>query len=150
MIVGRGTGRLESDDTNNILNLITDLQLQNDIILTGYLSDSDLEIAYRNAYAYIFPSYNEGFGLPITEAFQFNIPVLVANNTCLLEVGGDAVLSFDPYNQNDLVNQIEQICNNTLLRNNLIQQGQQRLMFFDWEKTAKSLLEVFIKTIQKN
>jgi glycosyltransferase involved in cell wall biosynthesis len=150
ILVGKGTGRVESDDSKNIMNLIADLQLQNDVILTGYLSENLLKQVYQKAFAYIFPSYNEGFGIPTLEAFQFDLPVLVANNSCLPEVGGDAVLSFDPYNQNDLLAKMELICTEPAIRFSLIEKGRERLKLFTWQNTAKELLTVFKRTINTN
>ncbi len=150
ILVGKGTGRVESDDSKNIMNLIADLQLQNDVILTGYLSEDALKQVYQKAFAYVFPSYNEGFGIPTLEAFQFDLPVLVANNSCLPEVGGDAVLTFDPYNQNDLLKKMELICTEPALRFSLIEKGKERLKLFTWHNTAKELLAVFKKTVNTN
>ena len=150
MIVGKGTGRLESDDSKNIMNLIADLQLQNEVILTGYLTEEALKLVYQKAFAYVFPSYNEGFGIPTLEAFQFDIPVLVSNNSCLPEVGGDAVLTFDPYNQNDLVEKMELISTNPNIRETLIQKGRERLKIFTWKNTVIDLLDVFKRTIHTN
>jgi glycosyltransferase involved in cell wall biosynthesis len=149
IIVGKGTGRKESDDTTNILCLIKELNLHDQIILTGYLNDDELKIIYKNAFAYIFPSYNEGFGLPILEAFYFNIPILVADNSCLPEVGGDAVLTFNPYNQEDLLNKMNLISNDELLRLDLIRKGANRLNYYSWDNTIEDLLNVFKKTINK-
>ena len=132
------------------MNLISDLQLQNDVILTGYLTEGALKLVYQNAFAYVFPSYNEGFGIPTLEAFQFDVPVLVANNSCLPEVGGDAVLTFDPYNQNDLIDSMELICTQPILRATLIEKGRERLKMFTWKNTANELVEVFKKTINAN
>ncbi|MCX6204967.1 MAG: glycosyltransferase family 1 protein, partial [Bacteroidetes bacterium] len=92
-----------NSDQQNIIDTIQELQLNDQVILTGYLSNEALSVLYKNADLYIFPSLNEGFGLPILEAFKFNLPVLVANNSCLPEIGGDAVLSFDPFNEDDLI-----------------------------------------------
>ena len=150
ILVGKGTGRVESDDSKNIMNLIADLQLQNDVILTGYLSENALKQVYQKAFAYVFPSFNEGFGIPTLEAFQFDLPVLVANNSCLPEVGGDAVLTFDPYNQNDLLEKMELICKEPALRFSLIEKGRERLKLFTWQNTAKELLVVFKRTINTN
>jgi glycosyltransferase involved in cell wall biosynthesis len=127
--------------------LIKQLSLENKVILTGYLSESDLEMVYKNAALFVFPSVNEGFGIPVLEAFQAKIPVLVANNSCLTEVGGDAVVGFDPYNEQALATAIEYLLNNETAREVLIQKGQERLKHFSWENTAKELMSVFAKTI---
>ena len=148
VIVGKGTGRVESDDTPNILNIISDLQLSKNIVLTGYLSDKELRYVYENAYMYVFPSYNEGFGIPILEAFQFGLPVLVADNTCLPEVGGNGVITFNPFNTQELVDKITILIEDNNLRQQLIQNGHERLKLYSWEKTAHTLLTIFDKTLQ--
>ena len=147
IIVGKGTNRKESDDTNNILNLISELQLNNFVILTGYLTDNELECVYKNAFAYIFPSYNEGFGLPILEAFHFDVPVLVSNNSCLPEVGDNAVLYFNPFDQKDLIKCMEIITTDETLRKELILKGRNRLKLYSWEATVDNLFKIFKKTI---
>ena len=147
VLAGKGTGRKISDDTAHIISLIEDLGLDDRIILTGYLSDSDLELAYKNAALFVFPSLNEGFGIPVLEAFKAKIPVLVANNSCLPEVGGEGVISFDPYDEIGLAKSIHHLLNNDIARAQLIENGQERLTYFSWEKTALELLSVFEKTV---
>jgi glycosyltransferase involved in cell wall biosynthesis len=146
VLVGKGTGRSESDDTPNILNIISDLELSKNIILTGYVSDCELAYIYKNANMYVFPSYNEGFGIPILEAFQFGLPVLVADNTCLPEVGGNGVITFNPFNTQELVRKMTTLIEDNKLRQQLIQNGQERLKLYSWEKTAHALLPIFDKT----
>ena len=131
------------NDYREVIDAIALYKLENDVLLTGYLADSDLEILYKNALLYAFPSVNEGFGLPVLEAFSYDVPVIVANNTCLPEVGGEAVLSFDPYDTNDIYRAIKQVLDNEHLRNELIAKGQERLKEFSWRKTAEQLVEIF-------
>jgi len=88
---------MHSDDTVAIQQTIKELGLQDHVICTGYLSDAAVAQAYEHASLYVFASYNEGFGLPLLEAFKFKLPVLIANNSCLPEVAADAAISFDPF-----------------------------------------------------
>jgi glycosyltransferase involved in cell wall biosynthesis len=92
---------------------------------------------------YVFPSLNEGFGIPILEAFNHNLPVLVADNTCLPEIGGEAVVTFNPLNIDDIAAKMQMILDNPELKNSLIKKGQKRLEYFSWEKTAQLLLNEF-------
>ena len=147
VLAGKGTGRKSSDDSEHILALIKQLDLENEVILTGYLSETDLELAYKNAALYVFPSLNEGFGIPVLEAFKAGIPVLVANNSCLPEVGGKGVISFDPHDEMALAVSIRYILHDEPARKKLIQNGQERLLHFSWEKSAKEFLSVFEKTV---
>lgn len=131
---------------NNYLEVIEAIDksgIKNDVIVTGYLPDSHLQGLYQNALLYAFPSVNEGFGLPVLEAFSFDVPVVVANNSCLPEVGGDAVLTFDPFNADDIFNTIKKVLDDETLRNTMIAKGKERLKEFSWQKTAEQLVEIF-------
>ncbi|MGY3213739.1 glycosyltransferase family 4 protein [Mucilaginibacter sp. HD30] len=140
-------GPLPASKTENnyreIVDVIAKYKLEKDVILTGYLSDSLLEALYKNALLYVFPSVNEGFGLPVLEAFGHAVPVIVANNTCLPEVGGDAVLSFDPFNTDDIFRTMKQVLDDETLRNTMVDKGRKRLKVFSWSKTAERLVEIF-------
>ena len=148
VLSGKGTGRAESDVSNDIIALINELGLNNHVILTGYLTDVQLKTTYQNAFMYIFPSINEGFGIPVLEAFKARIPVLVANNSCLPEIGGDAVIQFDPFNVNDIAEKIQRVIDNKDIRNNLIAKGDIRLKYFSWKQATQELLKVFDRAIQ--
>ncbi|QJD97570.1 glycosyltransferase family 4 protein [Mucilaginibacter robiniae] len=142
-------GPLTSSNTENdyqlILDAIESSVFKQDIIVTGYLSNDELSQLYRSALLYVFPSVNEGFGIPVLEAFNFNLPVLVANNTSLPEVGGNAVLTFSPFDVNDIAMQIQRVLEDADLRKTMIVKGQERLKEFSWQKTALQLIEVFKK-----
>ena len=145
ILVGKGNGKMLSDDTEELMQSIQKNKLEKNVYLTGYLSDEELVPLYQHAYMYVFPSINEGFGIPILEAFTFKLPVLVANNSSLPEVGGEAVLSFDPFDEKDIAEKIKKVLENDILRTELIYKGQERLKHFSWKKTAHQLLEVFEK-----
>ncbi|RZK16536.1 MAG: glycosyltransferase family 1 protein, partial [Pedobacter sp.] len=109
VLCGQFSPKNDMDGSTEILNAIQKYNLADYVIMPGYVSDNDLSWFYSNADLYLFPSLNEGFGLPILEAFQHFLPVIVANNTCLPEVGANAVLTFDPYDVDDLVSKIKSI-----------------------------------------
>jgi glycosyltransferase involved in cell wall biosynthesis len=144
-------GSVPSTDTDNdhqqILDAIEITRLENEVILTGFLPDEALNQLYANALLYVLPSVNEGFGIPVLEAFSHNLPVLVANNSCLPEVGGDAVLQFDPFDIDDMALKIKTALDNDQLRTQMIGKGQERLKYFSWHKTALELVELFKKSV---
>ncbi|MDB5002325.1 MAG: hypothetical protein JWQ34_550 [Mucilaginibacter sp.] len=135
------------NDYKLIVNAIDETKLQSEVVLTGYLPDAALAELYKNALMYVFPSINEGFGIPVLEAFSYNLPVLVANNTCLPEIGGDAVLPFDPFDTTDISAKIKQVLEGDDLRKDLIDKGVKRLSLFSWHNTALQLVEVFKKAV---
>jgi len=136
------TNRFDND-YELILNAIEKHNLKDTVVITGYLTDGEVGQLYNNALIYVFPSLNEGFGLPVLEAFEHNLPVLVSNNTCLPEVGGDAVITFDPFDINDLFNKIHMVLKDADLRKEMISKGQKRLKDFSWQATAEQIVDVF-------
>ena len=124
--------------------------LKERVVFTGYLSDSQTAQLYKHAALYVFPSVNEGFGIPILEAFAHKVPVLVSNNSCLPEVAGNAAIGFDPYNPDALSTLIAQTLNDTALLQSLQQKGSERLTHFTWGKTLNALESVFERSINKS
>lgn len=149
VLVGQGNGKLFSDDSDQVQQTIEFCGIGHKVICTGYLPDAEVAIVYKHASLYVFPSTNEGFGIPVLEAFNANIPVLVANNTSLPEVGGNAVLTFDPYDLDDICGKMQLVLTNPEIAEMLITKGKQRLMDFSWEKTAEALKNVFRNIIQQ-
>jgi glycosyltransferase involved in cell wall biosynthesis len=99
---------------------------------------------YLNALGFIFPSYYEGFGLPILEAMYCGCPVLCARAASLPEVAGEAALFFDPMNTRDIANAIDKFFSEPQLRNHLIQKGYQRAKDFSWQTTAYKTLDALL------
>lgn len=143
ILVGQSSVKTDMDDSDTIKKTISQYQLEDKIFMPGYVSDELLPHYYQHAFLYVFPSINEGFGLPVLEALQYNIPVLVANNTCLPEVGGNAVITFNPYDADELFQKIKKIIDEPILKQKLIKKGKERLQLFSWNKTASQLLTIF-------
>ncbi len=92
VLVGQRGPRKTLDDYDQIIQTIADKGLEKSVVLPGYVDQSQMDSYYRHAFAYVFPSLNEGFGMPILEAFSYGLPVLIANQGAMKEVGGDGVL----------------------------------------------------------
>lgn len=120
---------------------------RDDIIVTGYVDDSILYKIYANAEIFLYPSFYEGFGLPLIEAMSSGVPVVTSNNSSLQEVGGDAVIYANPHSAQSISDCIECIIFDQNLKNELIHNGLKRSKLFTWEKTAKETLEVFKKVV---
>ena len=116
---------------------------QKDIIYTGRISDLELVALYKNAWAFVMPSFEEGFGIPLLEAMACGTPVVSSNVASLPEIGGDAVIYFDPKNIDDMAEKISQVLGSEKLRKELIVKGQKRCQEFSWQKLAKQTLEVY-------
>ena len=149
LLVGQASNKVNSNDTEEINQCIQKHQLENLVLQTGYVTDIELAYCYQNALIYIFPSINEGFGLPLLEAFQYEVPVLIANNTCLPEVAGNAALSFNPYEVNDMGNKMKELLDSPSLQKEMIALGKERLTYFSWQKTSSLLLSVFKEAVKE-
>ena len=124
------------------VGLVEALGIQNRIMFS-VLSDPELAYGYANAEAFVFPSFYEGFGLPILEAFTYNCPVVLAKSSCFPEIAEDAALYFDPKSENDLRQQVESLLDSQDLRNLLKKKGSQRLEKFSWQSTAQQTLDIY-------
>ena len=112
------------------------------IILLGYVNDTELKALYQYASGFIFPSLYEGFGLPVLEALNCGCPVLSSRAASLPEVGGDAVLYFDPLDVDNITATLEHFLENTSSLNDLRQRGRAQAGRFTWEKTARLTLDL--------
>ncbi len=126
-----------------VLEEISRLQLEGVVRWLGYLPEEDLPRLYNLARMLVFPSMFEGFGLPVLEAMACGCPVACSDVTSLPEVGGDAVVYFNPDVEDDFYETLKKLWNNEELCSELRQKGEQRSKMFSWEETAKQTVEVY-------
>ena len=119
--------------------------LSADIRFTGYVADEDLNALYSGATCFVYPSYFEGFGLPILEAMKCGTPVIAGDRTSIPEVAGEAALLFDPFDVQSLVEALKRILNDSDYRATLSARGLQRANEFSWQTTARLTLAVYEK-----
>ena len=110
----------------------------NKITALGFIPDEDLPHIYRNALAFVYPSFYEGFGIPVLEALFLGVPVIVSKNSSLTEVGGDAVIYINPHNTQSIVSALSKI-QDERIREGLIKKGHIQAKMFSWETSAKKL-----------
>lgn len=130
---------------DEIFDIVREHQLEKHIIFTGYASESDLSLWYSGASALVYPSFYEGFGIPVLEAFTCGIPVVCSNTSSLPEVGGDAVVYCDPNNIENIRDSIKNILEDDGLRKTNIQRGYDQLKQFSWDDSAKRILNILIE-----
>ncbi len=123
--------------------LIRSLNLKDHVILPGFLSDGDLRCFYNKAEVFVFPSFYEGFGFPIVEAFCCGTPVVTSNVSSCPEVASDAALCVDPYKSEAIASAIEKIMEDKILRQALREKGFKRAGDFTFLKTAQKTLQVY-------
>lgn len=131
---------------DDIFNSINNANKYKDrIIPTGFIDEKDINTIYNSAYTFVFPSFAEGFGLPVLEAMACGVPIISSNATSLPEVYGDSALSFNPTKKEELVECLEKIYNDKNFREDLIQKGLNRVKEFSWEKTTKNMINEYLK-----
>ena len=127
----------------SIFETIDKLNLQKDVIFTGYVPDEDLPALYNAADLFVYPSLYEGFGLPPLEAMACGAPVITSNTSSLSEVVGDAGIIVNPYDVDELTNKIYEVLTNEGLREELSKKGLERAKLFSWRKCAEEHLKVY-------
>lgn len=123
--------------------IVEELNLENDVVFTGFVSDDQLSYYYSSANLLVFCSLYEGFGLPPLEAMACECPVVASNTSSLPEVIGDAGILVDPANPSEICNAMERLLLNDKLRDELIRKGLKKAKEFSWEKTVKETYKVY-------
>ena len=129
--------------SEGIEGLIRKLELEDDVLFLGYLPDEELRYFYNKAEVFIFPSFYEGFGFPIVEAFSCGTPVITSNISSCPEVAQDAALMVDPHNFEDIAQAIARIVHDPKLKRELREKGLKRAGDFSFHNTARKTLEVY-------
>jgi glycosyltransferase involved in cell wall biosynthesis len=138
-----------SDRSKQIKDLIESLNLKQDVVLCGFVSDSALPGVYGGACMVAFPSLHEGFGLPIIEGFVSQVPVLTSNLCSMPEIAGDSAAIVDPYNVNDIYEKMKDILFNKTYSESLVQSGLNRVKYFTWENCTNQILSHITSLLKK-
>lgn len=117
--------------------------LKEDIIFTGFIDEEDKASVIKSAYVFCFPSFYEGFGIPVIEAMSVGTPAVVSDIMPHKEIFENAVSFFDPNLSGELSQALLGIIKNNILRNSLIIKGRDQAEKFSWQKTAEKLLKIF-------
>ncbi|PIZ55731.1 hypothetical protein COY23_04300 [bacterium (Candidatus Torokbacteria) CG_4_10_14_0_2_um_filter_35_8] len=116
---------------------------KDDIILTGYIDEKDKPALLSLAEVFVYPSFYEGFGIPVLEALACGTPVVASNNSSLSEVIGNAGFMVDAYKISELTLAIKELLEDKDLRKTLIERGFKQASKFSWKEGARQLLKVF-------
>lgn len=116
--------------------------LEKRVFFLGYVSVEELVGLYKNAIGFVFPSFNEGFGMPPVEAMSLGLPVITSNISSTAEIVADAGLLVDPHNTEDISNAMEKIFFDSNLRESIIKKGYQRAKDFSWSRSGRELAEL--------
>ena len=109
----------------------------------GYISHTDLPALYSGAFAFLYTSLRESFGIPMLEAMASGTPVLAANTSAMPEVAGEEALLANPMDVEDIAKKLLELENNPTLYEAQVRYGLERVKQFSWEQTARSMLSIY-------
>ncbi|HEY6218292.1 MAG TPA: glycosyltransferase, partial [Pyrinomonadaceae bacterium] len=107
--------------------------------------ESELAALYTGALCFAYPSFFEGFGIPLLEAMRCGTPTIASDRTCFPEVVGDASLIIDPFDEQSIADGLWRLISDAALREQLRTRGFAQSSLFDWRKTARLTLNVYEK-----
>jgi glycosyltransferase involved in cell wall biosynthesis len=128
--------------------LIASFKLASYLQHYGYVDDYHLAKLYRCSMAFVYPSFYEGFGIPLLEAMSCGAAVIASNCASIPEVVGEAGLLFDPTILDELIDSLLFVLNHALERDRLIYKGQQRAKSFSWNETVSQTINIYHSVAQ--
>lgn len=143
VIVGLDKGHFD------LSGLINALGLKREVIYTGHVPNEEMPLLYNAAEIFVYPSFYEGFGLPVLEAMACGTPVITSNSSSLAEIAQDAALLINPYNVEQLNQAMLDLLSNENLRQHLSRSGVVRAQSFNWQRMAEQTLSIY-KEVYKN
>ncbi len=130
-----------------IQSTIAKSKFKKDIRQFGFISETEKWNYLKYADVFLFPSFCEGFGIPIIEAQSIGTPVVTSKIGSLNEIAGNDEICVDPYNQNDIAQKAHWLVDNPDFRNSAIMKGKENVKRFSWEECACSVAGI-IKSCQ--
>ena len=145
LVVVGGNGN--PDYKRKVYEEIDKLKIGKKIIFKSFIQNNDLPCLYQGAKALIFPSFYEGFGIPIIESMFSGTPVITSKGGCFHEAGGPGTLYIDPYSKEELSASIFKLMSDDEFRKEVIQQGRYFVKKFHWKNTSRVLKNIYQELI---
>ena len=123
--------------------------IRNYIVMPGYIVNSDLPYIYNSAFAFLYTSLRESFGIPLLEAMACGTPVITSNTSSMPEIGGKDAILVNPEKSEDITKMMLTLENNQTFYEHQQQVGIERAAHFSWRKTAESLLKLYQEVYQE-
>ena len=117
--------------------------LLSSVIMPGYINKQQALYYYNNAFTYVFPSVDEGFGIPLIEAMRAKVPVICSDIEIFKEIGNDSVIYFKKKDENDLNKKLNKVFKNNSLINKIVNKGYERSKLFNQLKFVKGFEELY-------
>ncbi len=134
---------LDHDYLNGIITRNGIENIRNQIVMPGYIVNSDLPYIYNNAFAFLYTSLRESFGIPLLEGMACGTPVITSNTSSMPEIGGPDAILVNPENSDEIASMMLRLENDEVFYQRQKTIGLERAKLFSWRKTTEQLLEVY-------
>ena len=134
---------LDKEYLNGIIERNHIENIREQIVMPGYIVNSDLPYIYNRAFAFLYTSLRESFGIPLLEAMACGTPVITSNTSAMPEIAGTDAILINPESSDEIAEKMLQLENNELYYNAQKEIGLKRAELFSWKKTAEQLLSLY-------
>jgi len=134
---------------DSVLLRVRELELEDEVLLPGYIAPEHIVKLYSAAEVFVYPSFFEGFGLPIMEAMACGTPVITSRSSSLEEIAGGSAVLVEPEDELSIANALMTVLNNATLRCQLGKAGLERSRLFNFKSAAQKTIEVYERVMGK-
>ena len=140
---------LEPDYLNGIIERNHIENIRKNIVMPGYIVNSDLPYIYNSAFAFLYTSLRESFGIPLLEAMACGTPVITSNTSSMLEIGGSDAILINPEKSEEITMMMLKLEKDPIFYEHQQKVGLERATHFSWRKTSEELLKLYQDTYFK-
>ena len=141
---------LAPDYLNGIIERNHIENIRDHIVMPGYIVNSDLPYIYNNAFAFLYTSLRESFGIPLLEAMACGVPVITSNTSSMPEIGGQDAILVNPESSDEITAAMLRLETDEAFYQQQREIGIERARLFSWRKTAEQLLQLYEEVLRKN
>ena len=140
---------LDLDYLNGIVERNHIENIRENIVMPGYIVNSDLPYIYNNAFAFLYTSLRESFGIPLLEAMACGTPIITSNTSSMPEIGGQNAILVNPEKSDEITEMMLRLENEPVFYEQQKQIGLERAKLFSWKNTAEDLLKLYQEVYQE-
>ena len=134
---------LDKDYLNGIISRNHIENIREKIFMPGYIQNKDLPYIYNSAFAFLYTSLRESFGIPLLEAMACGTPVITSNTSSMPEIGGINAILVNPESADEIADMLIKLENDPMFYQEKKEWGMERAELFSWRKTAEQLLDLY-------
>lgn len=134
---------LKEDAIDAILSEQGIAEIKPHLSFPGYIPNTDLSALYNGAFAFLYPSLRESFGIPMLEAMACGTPIIAGNTSAMPEVAGEGALLVNPLDENDIARKILLLEEDEAIYRQQVNYGLEHVKLFSWRKSAEALLKIY-------